>query len=73
MNSHYPLPTIEQVAACLSKTKVLTVLDEKLGSGKSNWMNSQVTLTTFNAPFGGYHWLRMPFGTSSVPEYGSRE
>ena len=53
MHSHYPLPTIEQVAACLSKAKVLTVLDEKLGSGKSNWMNSQVTLQPLALLSGG--------------------
>ena len=25
-------------------------------------------LTTFNTPFGRYHWLRMPFGVNSAPE-----
>ena len=44
MDSHYSLPTIEQATAFLSRAKVFTVLDEKLDSGKSNWMNSQVTL-----------------------------
>ena len=53
MHSHYSLPTIEQVAAFLSKAKVFTVLDEKLGSGKSNWMNSQVTLQPLTLLLGG--------------------
>ena len=29
--SHFPLPTSEQVAACLNKAKVFTVLDVKTG------------------------------------------
>ena len=53
MDSHYSLPTIEQVAAFLSRAKVFTVLDEKLDSGKSNWMNSQVTLQPLTLILGG--------------------
>ena len=53
MDSHYSLPTIEQVAAFLSRAKVFTVLDEKLDSGKSNWMNSQVTLQPLTLLLGG--------------------
>jgi len=37
MGSHYPLPTIEQVAAHLNKAKVFTVLDAKT---RSNLINS---------------------------------
>ena len=32
--SHYPMPTIEEVATKLSKSKVFTVLDVKMDSGK---------------------------------------
>ena len=53
MDSHYSLPTIEQVTAFLSRAKVFTVLDEKLDSGKSNWMNSQVTLQPLTLLLGG--------------------
>ena len=36
MHSHYPLPTIEQVAAYLNEVKVFTDLDAKAGFWQVN-------------------------------------
>ena len=54
MRSHYPLPTIEQVAAGLSKAKVFTVLDAKTGFWQVKLDQQSSYLTTFNTPFGRY-------------------
>ena len=68
MRSHYPLPTIEQVATRLNKAKIFTVLDAKTGFWQVELDQKSSYLTTFNTPFGRYHWMRMPFGISSAPE-----
>ena len=66
--SHYPLPTIEEVATKLSKAKVFSVLDAKSGFWQLKLDDASSKLTTFNTAFGRYRWLRMPFGISSAPE-----
>ena len=66
--SHYPLPTIEEVATRLSKAKVFSVLDAKSGFWQVKLDDASSKLTTFNTAFGRYRWLRMPFGISSAPE-----
>ena len=68
MRSHYPLPTVEQVATRLSNAKIFTVLDAKTGFWQVQLDQKSSYLTTFNTPFGRYRWLRMPFGISSAPE-----
>ena len=45
-----------------------TVLDAKTGFWQVKLDEQSSYLTTFNTPFGGYRWLRMPFGISSAPE-----
>ena len=66
--SHYPMPTIEEVATKLSKAKVFTVLDAKSGFWQIKLEEESSMLTTFNTPFGRFRWLRMPFGICSAPE-----
>ena len=66
--SHYPLPTIEDLLPDLSKTKIFSVVDAKNGFWHVELDDESSYLTTFNTPFGRYHWLRMPFGISSAPE-----
>ena len=68
MRSHYPLPTIEQVATRLHKAKIFTVLDAKTGFWQVRLDQKSSYLTTFNTPFGRCRWRRMPFGISSAPE-----
>ena len=68
MHSHYPLPTVEQVATCLNKAKIFTVFDAKTGFWQVQLDQKSSYLTTFNTTFGRYWWLRIPFGISSTPE-----
>ena len=65
---HYPLPTVEEDAASLSKAKVFSVLDAKSGFWQVLLDEASSRLTTFNTPFGQYRWLCMPFGISSAPK-----
>ena len=66
--SHYPLPTVEEVATRLSGAKVFSVLDAKCGFWQVKLDEKSSYLTTMNTPFGRYRWLRMPFGINSAPE-----
>lgn len=66
--SHYPLPTIEEVATRLSGAKVFSVLDAKCAFWQVKLDEKSSYLTTMNTPFGRYRWLRMPFGINSAPE-----
>ena len=70
--SHYPLPTLEDVATRLNKAKVFSVLDAKSGFWQVKLDEYSSYLTTFNTPFGRYRWLRMPFGINSAPEEWQR-
>ena len=63
--SHYLLPTIEEVATCLTDAKVFTVLDAKTGFWQ---VKLDAFITIFNTPFEKYRWKRMPFGINSAPE-----
>ena len=42
--NHYPLPTIDDVLPLLSKARVLTILDAKMGSGTYRWMSQAALL-----------------------------
>ena len=66
--SHYPLPTIEEVATRLSGAKVFSVLDAKRGFWQVKLDEKSSYLTTMNTPFGRYRWLRKRFGINSAPE-----
>lgn len=56
---HYLLSTIDKVASWYGFHQIL--LD-----------HASSFLTTFNLPFGHYHWVRMFFSTSSAPEIFQR-
>ena len=66
--SHYPLPTLEDVATRINKAKVFSVLDAKSGFWQVKRDEDSSYLTTFNTPFGRYRWLRMPLGINAAPE-----
>ena len=68
MHSHYPLPTIKEVATRLTNAKLFTVLDAKSGFCQVKLDELSSYLTTFNTLFGWYRWKRMHFGISSAPE-----
>ena len=66
--SHYPLPTIEDIQPDLSRAKVFHTFDVKNDFWHIELDEESSKLTTFNTPFGRYHWLQLPFGLSSAPE-----
>ena len=65
---HYPMKTVEEVAAELSDAKVFSVLDATSGFWHIKLDEASTQLLTFNTPFGRYQYLRMPFGINSAPE-----
>ena len=64
MHEPYMTRTPNDVYHKLANAKYITVIDFK----KSFWQfvldEESSYLTTFNTPFGHYHYLRMPFGTN---------
>ena len=68
LRAHYPLPTIEDVATRLCKAKDFSVLDAKNGFWEFQLDKPSSLPTTFNTPFGGYCWLRLPFGIKTAAE-----
>ena len=65
---HYPMKTVEEVAAELSDAKVFSVLDATSGFWHIKLDEKSSELLTFNTPFGRYQYLRMPLGINSAPE-----
>ena len=65
---HYPMKTVEEVAAELSDAKVFSVLDATSWFWHIKLDEKSSELLTFNTPFGRYQYLRMPFGINSAPE-----
>jgi len=59
---HYPIPTVEEIAAKIPDAKVFTVLDAKSGYLQMKLDNESSLLTTLNTPIGRYRWLKLPFG-----------
>ena len=69
---HYPMKTVEEVAARVDRATVFSVLDASSGFWQVRLREDCTNLTVFNTPFGRYKFLRMPFGLSSSPEVWQR-
>ena len=65
---HYPMKTVEEVAAMVDGASVFSVCDASSGFWQISLREDCTNLTVFNTPFGRYKFLRMPFGLSSSPE-----
>ncbi len=72
MIEHYPLKTIEDVAAELDSATVFTVLDMNQGFHQISLKESCRNLTCFNTPFGRYRYKRLPMGICSASEVFQR-
>ena len=72
MREHFPMRTVEDVAACLTGKKVFSVLDAGQAFYQIQASDQTAKLLTFNSPFGRYKFKRMPFGLSSAPEVWER-
>jgi hypothetical protein len=62
---HYHMPTLEDVTVKLAGAKYFSVLDAKSGYWQIKLDGESAKLTTFNTPFGRYHFTRLPFGIHS--------
>ncbi len=69
---HYPIPTVEEIAAKIPDAKVFSVLDAKNGYLQMIIDYESSLLTTMNTPLGRYRWLKLPFGIKSAPEMYQR-
>ena len=65
---HYPMRTVEEVLTRIAPAKYFTVLEAKSSFWQIPLEERSSYYTTFNSPFGRYHFLRVPFGISSGPE-----
>ncbi|XP_028407548.1 uncharacterized protein K02A2.6-like [Dendronephthya gigantea] len=65
---HYPMRTIEEVAARMPNAKFFTVLDASSGFWQIPLDYESSLKTTFNTPYGRYRFCRMPFGIKSASE-----
>lgn len=70
---NYQFPTVEDIATRLHGAKVFTVMDVRNGFWHVSLDEESSYLTTFQTPFGRYHWKHMPFGISSAPEVFQRK
>ena len=68
LREHYPMKTIEEVAAELNGAKVFSTIDASSGFWQIKLDAESSRLVTFNSPFGRYKFLRLPFGINSAPE-----
>jgi len=69
--SHYPTPTIE-ILPEISRAKVFSTVDAENGFWHVELDNNSSHLTTFNSPFGRFHWRCLPFGLCTAPEESQR-
>jgi transposase InsO family protein len=65
---HYPMRTIEEIAARIPNAKYFTVLDASEAFYQIPLTESSSYKTTFNSPHGRFRFLRMPYGIKSASE-----
>ena len=72
LREHYPMKTVEEVAAKVNNVKEYSVLDASNGYWQIKLSKDSQKYTTFNSPFGRYKYLRLPFGIKSSSEVFQR-
>lgn len=65
---HYPLKTLEEVAAKVHGSRFFTKLDCNKGFWQIPVTERTSNYLAFSTPWGRYKYLRLPFGLSSSPE-----
>ena len=65
----YPLPSVDQILAQLSGSKVFTKLDCNSGFWQIPLTKESSLLATFITPFGKYCYNVLPFGISPASEH----
>ena len=61
-HNHHKMPTVEEVAHGFTHSHYFTKLDACHGYWLIILDQESSLLTTFNSPFGRYHFLHLPFG-----------
>ena len=72
LREHFPMKTVEEVAAKVKNAKIYSVLDASNGYWQIRLTKDSQKYTTFNSPFGRYKYLRLPFGIKSSSEVFQR-
>lgn len=65
---HYQIRTAEEIFGCLSGARYFSTLDATSGVLQVALDADSSLLTTVATPFGGFGYLRLPFGICSAPE-----
>ena len=65
LREHFPLNTVEEVAAKVKNGKIYSVFDASDGYWQIRLTKESQKYTTFNSPFGRYKYLRLPLGIKS--------
>lgn len=65
---HYPLKTLEEIAAKVAGSKVYTKLDCKKGFWQIKLSERSQKYLTFATPWGRYSYIKLPMGLCSAPE-----
>lgn len=65
---HYPLKTIEEIAARINESKYFTLLGCNRGFWQIKVSQRTQKYLTFATPWGRYAFKRLPFGLASAPE-----
>ena len=66
LREHYPMKTVEEVAAKVNNANVYSVLDASNGYWQIKLPKDSQKYTTFDTPFERYKYLRLPFGNKIV-------
>ena len=59
---HYPNKTLDDILPDLTDAKIFSRFDARSGNWSIVLTEKSSFLTTFQTPFGRYHFLRLPFG-----------
>lgn len=65
---HYPLKTLEEIAARITGSKIFSKLDCKKGFWQIKLSERTQKFLTFATPWGRYSCTKLPFGLCSAPE-----
>lgn len=68
LRRHYPLKTLEEIAAKVNGSTIFTKLDCTKGFWQIKLSERSQKFLTFATPWGRYSCLKLPFGLCSAPE-----
>ena len=72
LREHFPMKTVEEVAAKVKNAKIYSVPDASNGYWQIRLTKDSQKYTTFNSPFGRYKYFHLSFGIKSSSEVFQR-